>query len=452
MCIERRTARSGAVALLAASLLGGGPAHGTGFFVNQQSVRGLGRVNAGVAAAADDAATIFFNPAGLTQLWRDDALPGNTLVSAGVQLIVPRADLTNTGSVAATPGTGGVFLPYAGVNASNPTDPTPVPDLYYARRLATEGVYIGVGITSPFGLSTRFGTDWFGRYDATQASLTTINLGTVLAYQINPALSLGIGFDMQYARTKLTSAIPNPATAGGPTFLSDGQVKVSGDAWTPGFNVGALLRPDAATFVGVSYRSGFDHGVSGEAVTTGLTGRLAFANGVVGAHAEVKLPAVASAGIARAITEKLRLFGQLDWYNWGTFSEIRVTFDDGRADAVRPQKYRNAWAASFGGDYAMSQGLVLRGGIRFDQTPTVDGSRDTIVPDANRFWMGVGATYRLSPRSSIDLAFTHVLFRSADVDVTRGFFEGTEAASTVRIRSEVDTHVNTLAASFNHAF
>jgi long-chain fatty acid transport protein len=452
MCIEPGTARSSAVALLAASLLGGGPAYGTGFFVNQQSVRGLGRVNAGVAAAADDAATIFFNPAGLAQLWRDDALSGNTLVSAGVQLIVPRADFTNTGSLAATPGTGGVFVPYAGANASNPTDPTPVPDLYYARRLATEGVYLGVGITSPFGLSTRFGTDWFGRYDATQASLTTINLGTVLAYQLHPALSLGVGFDIQYARTKLTSAIPNPATAGGPTFLTDGQIKVSGDAWTPGFNVGALLRPDQFTLVGVSYRSGFNHGVSGDAVTSGLTGPLAFANGTVGAHAEVKLPAVASAGIARKVTEKLKLFAQFDWYNWSTFSEIRVTFDDRRADAVRPQKYRNAWAASVGGDYAMSQGLVLRGGIRFDQTPTVDGSRDTIVPDANRFWMGVGATYRLSPRSSIDLAFTHVLFRSADVDVTRGFFEGTEAASTVRVRSEVDTHVNTLAASFNHAF
>ena len=129
----------------------------------------------------------------------------------------------------------------------------------------------------------------------------------------------------------------------------------------------------------MSYRSGFNHGVSGDAVTTGLTGPLAFANGTVGAHAEVKLPAVASAGIARKVTEKLADFGQLDWYNWSTFSEIRVAFDDGRADAVRPQKYRNAWAASFGGDYAMSQELVLRSGVRFDQTPTVDGSRDTVV-------------------------------------------------------------------------
>lgn len=449
MRTDRRAARSSAAAFLAASLLGGESAQGTGFFINQQSVRGLGRVNAGVAAAADDAATIFFNPAGLTQLWRDDALPGDALVSAGVQLIVPRADYSNTGSVAATPGTAGVFVPYAGVNASNPTDPTPVPDLYYARRLATQGVYLGVGITSPFGLSTRFGTDWFGRYDSTQASLTTINLGTVLAYELNPVLSVGVGFDVQYARTRLTSAIPNQLTAGGPTFLTDGQIKVSGDAWTPGFNIGALLRPDPLTLVGVSYRSGFNHDVSGEAVTTGLTGPLAVANGVVGTHAEVKLPAIASAGVARKVSEKLRLFGQLDWFNWGTFSEVRIAFDGRRADVVRPQKYRNAWAASLGADYAMSKELVLRGGVRFDQTPTVDGSRDTIVPDANRFWMGVGATYRLSPRSSIDLAFTHVFFNSAEVDVTRSF---PELGSTVRTRAEVDTHVNTLAASFNHAF
>src|SRR5512145_1349765 len=43
--------------------------HAAGFFINQQTVRGLGRVNAGVAAAADEPSTTFFNAAGLAHLW-----------------------------------------------------------------------------------------------------------------------------------------------------------------------------------------------------------------------------------------------------------------------------------------------------------------------------------------------------------------------------------------------
>ena len=418
-----------------------------GLIVNGQGGGGVGGVEAGVEAAAVDVAPIVFKQVGLAEARRGDTLVGDRVESVGARVVVTRAGLIEAGS-----GAGGVGIGGGGVHVREWTGAHRRIRSLLRCRLGTEGVYRGGGNRGRVGLSIWFVDAWWGRQDGTQGSTPTMQMGTVLGKELDPALSPAMGFDMGFERPKVRTAIPNPATAGGPTFQTDGQIKVSGDTWTPGFNVGALLRPDAATLIGVSYRSGFDHGVSGEAVTTGLTGPLAFANGVVGAHAEVKLPAVASAGLARAITEKLRLFGQLDWYNWSTFSEIRVTFDDGRADAVRPQKYRNAWAASFGGDYAMSQGLVLRGGIRFDQTPTVDGSRDTIVPDANRFWMGVGATYHLSPRSSIDLAFTHVLFGSADVDVTRGFFAGTEAASTVRVRSEVDTHVNTLAASFNHAF
>src|SRR5262249_10988296 len=46
-------------------------AFATGFYINQQSVRGLGRVDAGNTVAADDLSTIFFNPAGLMEVARD---------------------------------------------------------------------------------------------------------------------------------------------------------------------------------------------------------------------------------------------------------------------------------------------------------------------------------------------------------------------------------------------
>ena len=44
------------------------PAFGAGFGLIEQSVSGLGNAFAGGAASAEDASTIFFNPAGLTHL------------------------------------------------------------------------------------------------------------------------------------------------------------------------------------------------------------------------------------------------------------------------------------------------------------------------------------------------------------------------------------------------
>jgi long-chain fatty acid transport protein len=450
---ERVACRLGSSVLLVSLAAGCGWAEATGFFLGEHSVRGLGRVNAGVAAAADDAGTIFFNAAGLTQLWKaPERSDTNNLVSVGGYLVVPRSDFSNSGSVAASPGTSGASVPYFGTEFRDPTDPSPVLNAYYARRLDIPGAYVGFGITSPFGLTATFNNGWFGRYDTREASLTTVNFTAVAAYEVTPSWSVGVGLDLQYAHAELTTAIPDPLAPGGPTPLTDGQSKVSGSAWTPGFNIGLLFTPDSVTRIGLALRSGIDHDVDGTATTSGLTGPLSGGNGTVGVSARLKLPTIVSLGAARRVTEDLTVFGQVDWFGWNTFDEIRIGFADGRPDAVLPENYRDTWALSMGTDYTTSESLTLRGGIRFDRTPTVDGFRDTTFPDGDRVWFGLGATYRVSRTSSLDFAFNHVLVRQSNVAVTRTFFDATPLATTVRVNATVDQYFSTIGISYNYAY
>lgn len=70
--------------------------HAAGFALIEQNASGLGNAYAGAAAVAQDASTVFFNPAGMTQL------PDRQLVVAG-HLIKPRAEFSGT----VTPGIGG---------------------------------------------------------------------------------------------------------------------------------------------------------------------------------------------------------------------------------------------------------------------------------------------------------------------------------------------------------
>ncbi len=456
-----RLSRFGAIALALLPLADCRLAYGTGFFVNQQSVRGLGRVNAGVAAAAKDASTVFFNPAGLPQLIPPESAhdrnnekgEDRNLLTFGVPLIRPSYQFANTGSLAASPGTLYAPVPYAGDNAQNPAPVFPVPHFYLAHRI-NERAYLGLGANSPFGLTTKYDTDWFGRYDATEASLKTINVSLVGAYAVSDRLFIGGGIDVQYAKSQLTSAVPDVLAPGGPSPMSDGRSKLTGDAWTPGFNLGVLIMPfgDQRTGIGLTYRSGFKHELSGEVETTGLRGPFAAFNGVSDVAADLKLPGFASAGIYHELElpngKRLGLHGQVDWFGWSTFDEVRIKYQDGRPDQVRAQNYRDTWSASIGADYRISDDLVLRAGLRVDETPTVNSDRDTVVPDASRLWLGIGATYRVRQNLSIDLAFTHVWFETAKVDVTRDFPLG----SSVGIRSDVDTYANTLAAGLSYAF
>ena len=423
----------------------------TGFFINQQSVQGQGRVGAGNAVAADELGTVFFNPAGLPRIVFDPAGAREIRISVGGHLLIPRSDLRNRGSLAATPGSLGAGVPIAGGDGHDPADPTLVPNVYVAMPVGKTPAALGVAVNFPFGLTTGYERDWHGRYDAIDASLKTVNIGLVGAYRFAFGLSIGGGLDVQRATTSLTTAIPNPLTPGGPTAATDASIETEGDTFTPGFNVGAIWEISDSVRIGGHYRSGMQHDLEGASDVRGLPAPLAAFNGTIGARATVHLPAITAAAL-RWQTKGAAIYAQADWFNWSTFEEVRIQFDDGRPDAVRPAYYRDAYGLAVGTDVPLPRGWTLRGGVRYDTTPTVGTYRDTTVPDSERTWLGAGASVNLSRHFALDLAFTHAFFADTSVGVTRTFFEQTPLASVVNVNSGVQTSVTTLAADLRFRF
>ena len=118
-------------------------AQAAGFALIEQSASGMGNAYAGGGAVAEDASTIFFNPAGMTYI------QGTQIVGA-THLIKPSADFNGTISPAATGGDGG-----------DAGDLALVPNFYYKRDL-TDTVKFGLGVNSPFGLKNtiRSNLDW----------------------------------------------------------------------------------------------------------------------------------------------------------------------------------------------------------------------------------------------------------------------------------------------------
>jgi len=421
-------------------------AHATGFFVNQQSVQGRGRVDAGNSAAADELGTIFFNPAALPAMFGS---PGADLrYSFGVQLIIPRSTQTNTGTTVIAPFS---VADVQGPSSHNPTDPSPIPNMYIAKQLSPEAA-IAAGINVPFGLAIESPRDWFGRYDAIEASLTTINVTFVGAYRFQNGIALGGGLDAQYAKTKLVTAIPDPFALEGPSPATDGRVETKGHAWTLGYNLGVHYEtPQRDLRLGMHYRSGMKHEIKGSATFSDLQAPFNSLNGTYGARADLELPAVATAGIWKKVGD-VALMGELEWYQWSKFHEIRTRFD-GLPDAVRLTNYRDTYAVAVGADYDLpDKAWTLRGGLKYDRTPTRDGYRDTTVPDSNRLWLGLGASWHKSPGLNIDFAFNHVFFRDTTVDTTRAFFEGTPGATLVRTTASVNSVVNTIAFDVRCSF
>lgn len=120
--MTRRRWLAGGVAAVAILLLAQ-RALGAAFFIQEQSIAGMGRAYAGESAVADTAATVFFNPAGLTYLDRAQ-------VHAAGYAILPEASFDDTGTVARTPSTFGSFRRVRGNDGGNPYGPTPFGNFY----------------------------------------------------------------------------------------------------------------------------------------------------------------------------------------------------------------------------------------------------------------------------------------------------------------------------------
>src|SRR5262249_46164539 len=160
------TLRTILVAALAMPLAA--PAFAGAFFVPQQGTEGLGRAFAGDVAAAGDASTLFANPAGMTQLRQAE-------IQGGLTVLVPEAHFRNTGTIATTPGSGGVAVPVAGNDGAQPAHAAPVPNLFAAAPALDNQLWFGVAVTAPFGLTLQYNPSWFNRYDDLDIQLTTID-------------------------------------------------------------------------------------------------------------------------------------------------------------------------------------------------------------------------------------------------------------------------------------
>ena len=80
----------------------------SGFALNEQSISGMGTGFAGRSSAADDASTVFGNPAGMSRLKREQ-------VTGGVAFIDAHADISDASSRPNSGTNKGDMVPFMGV-------------------------------------------------------------------------------------------------------------------------------------------------------------------------------------------------------------------------------------------------------------------------------------------------------------------------------------------------
>jgi long-chain fatty acid transport protein len=386
-------------------------AHAAGFALIEQNASGLGNAYAGAAAVAEDASTIFFNPAGMS------LLPDRQLVVAG-HLVKPSMEFSGT----VTPDIGGSQGGDAG-------DWALIPNAYFAYRL-TPDVHLGLGLNSPFGLKTEYDSDWIGRTQAIKSEVKAINLNPSIAYKVNEALSLGAGVSVQRIDATLTNQVHPLAN----TSL----IEIEGDDYGWGFNLGALWQFTPNTRVGVAYRSEIDFTLEGSATVTNFP---LVPGGPV--TADITLPDSASLSLFHKLSAKWDLLADVTWTGWSDFDKLAIYRTSGVLLSSTPENWDDILRYSLGATWHMSERLSLRSGVAYDEAPVSDVDRTPRIPDGARTWIAFGGQYRLSEQGALDFGYAHLFVNDPGLRSTAG---GTT------LTGEYDSAVDILSAQYTHSF
>ena len=205
-----------------------GFASAAGYQALEQNASGLGVAYAGSAAIADNAATLFANPASMTRLEGFN-------FSTGVVGVSERHSFRSSG----------------GASGGNAGATNVLPNAYLTWQLAPR-LAVGLGISRPFLLDTQYAEAWVGSDEGVKSELTTVNINPAIAYRINERVSVGAGLNYQSMDVRLTTATEH----------------FNGDDRAIGWNVGALFALSPAMRVGVAYRSKIEHDLSGRSIDT----------------------------------------------------------------------------------------------------------------------------------------------------------------------------------------
>jgi len=372
-------------------LVGTVAANAGGFALREQSAYGQGASFAGIAAGGA-LSSMYWNAATMTQF-------SGKNVELGLSGIMPHPSHSFTSSSLAAFGTPGD----SGIDAL-------VPNSYGSIQL-NKNVWLGMAVNAPFGLGVHFPqVNAASSGSGNSAEVKTYNFNPSIAYKFNDMISVAVGFQAQYIKASYDAFIGTQPRIG----------TLNGADWGFGWTAGVTITPMPRTTIGIGYRSAIDHTLSG---TWDVPAAVAPATQPGSVNLGLKLPDTVTVGLRHGLTDRLTLLAGFEWANWSRIGTSRLLQPNGAAVTLSgaavtfPFEYKDGYFYSLGGEYKIDQAWTVRAGIGFEKSPLTDTVRTTRIPDNDRMWYSIGASYKPAAIRGVtlDLGYSFIDVKSAPV-------------------------------------
>ena len=349
-----------------------GPVLAAGTSVNEISASGSG-VQGAFTASPQDASTIFYNPAGLTEL-EGIQIEVNPLLAA------PHIEYER-------PGLGSADNDRRANGAS----------LFFSTD-SVDGVTLGVGLYAPFARDAKFDNNAALLGLSHRSTIVRTDLAPTVAFRPLPNVSVGLSAVASHVNL-YTNVLGLEESARGYGFTA---------------NAGVMVEAPGHVRLGMTYRGAMAAHVEGHGTFAGQRDDF---------NAKLRFPAVLSTGVAWAPSEKLELAVAYDREFWSYFDSFRRNYSNPTLAAVGNNVFDPDDSDTFrmGAVYRPTPEHELRFGVSrvgsaFPSPVTLPSQIDT---DYESIAVGYSRVYE---RAKLSVTYQHL--RSEERTTQNPFFPG----------------------------
>ncbi len=443
--------------LATAMLLAAGGANAAAFQLAEVSTSGLGRAYAGEAAIADNASVVATNPALMSLFKTAQFSTGGVYVDSRVNM---NGDVDSSIKSLAMQTT-----KYGSASQRNVVPGAFVPNLYFVAPV-NDKFALGAGMNVNFGLKSEYDDSYDAGVFGGKTDLSAINLNLSGAYRVTEGLSLGLGVNAVYAKAQVernagiivesvriaqqTFTVGSTDEKEIPKYLTSKDKSVVSlqdrAAWGFGWNAGVMYQFNEANRIGLAYHSKVDIDFTDRTATS-------LGAGVIKAGKKgdltLTLPDYLELSGFHQLTDKLAVHYSYKYTHWSRLTKLHASFENGEKAFDKELQYSNNSRVALGASYNLYEKLTLRAGIAYDQAASRH-HRSAAIPDTDRTWYSLGATYKFTPNLSVDLGYAYLKGKKVHFKEVATIGKNVILNTTANYTSQA--HANLYGLNLNYSF
>ncbi|HHX0519797.1 TPA: outer membrane protein transport protein [Haemophilus influenzae] len=443
--------------LATAMLLAAGGANAAAFQLAEVSTSGLGRAYAGEAAIADNASVVATNPALMSLFKTAQFSTGGVYVDSRINMNGDVVSSITSASMKTTK--------YGSASERNVVPGAFVPNLYFVAPV-NDKFALGAGMNVNFGLKSEYDDDYDAGVFGGKTDLSAINLNLSGAYRVTEGLSLGLGVNAVYAKaqvernagiivesvkdsqaqTALKTVVPGTLI---PDLLTSKDKSVVSlqdrAAWGFGWNAGVMYQFNEANRIGLAYHSKVDIDFTDRTATS--LGQKSIEAGKTD-NLTLTLPDYLELSGFHQLTDKFAVHYSYKYTHWSRLTRLYASYEDGKKVFDKELQYSNNSRVALGASYNLDEKLTLRAGIAYDQAASRH-HRSAAIPDTDRTWYSLGATYKFTPNLSVDLGYAYLKGKKVHFKEVQKVADG---LITTNANYTSQAHANLYGLNLNYSF